>query len=189
MVEIQGFLAGWMVLNKLLGELRKKDVNIPNHIYSDFRSSKMLIEYLRTYENRDDIDTESAVDMRKEMEFTILRLRETMMVWAEEREGVKYRKSWEQQFYEAMHGANMQLETESETPISDLPREKDVSFFRIKLPDEIPVEIISEIAEYCGVLISLDGDYHLQVSGRRDCVQDALKRIGDRFYGDSELNS
>jgi hypothetical protein len=68
-----------------------------------------------------------------------------------------------------------------------LPREKDVSFFRIRLPDEIPVEIVSELAEDCSVLITLDGDRHLQVSGKKECVRDAMKRLGELFYGRGEL--
>ena len=79
-------------------------------------------------------------------------------------------------------------EEEPVTQISDIPREKDVGFFRIKLPDEIPVEVISELAEDCGVLIDLDGERHLKVSGNRDCVRDALKRLGRIFYGESKLN-
>jgi hypothetical protein len=55
------------------------------------------------------------------------------------------------------------------------------------LPDEIPVEIVSELAEDCQVLISLDGDRHLQVSGKKECVRDAMKRLGELFYGRSEL--
>ena len=58
---------------------------------------------------------------------------------------------------------------------------------RIKLPDGIPVEIISEVAEHCEVLITLDGDHHLQVSGKEKCVQDAMKKLGEIFYGESKL--
>jgi hypothetical protein len=78
-------------------------------------------------------------------------------------------------------------EDDSSTPISDLPREKDIGFFRIRLPDDIPVEIVSEIAEDCRVIIDLDGDRHLKVSGKREFVRDALKRLGNLFYGDSIL--
>ncbi|MFX0107911.1 MAG: DUF2096 family protein, partial [Candidatus Hodarchaeota archaeon] len=94
----------------------------------------------------------------------------------------------EDRFQRAIEG-EYQPDEEDKTPISDIPREKDVSFFRIRLPEDIPVEIVSEIAEDCEVLISLDGDRHLQVSGKKDCVRDAMKRLGEIFYGESRLAS
>jgi hypothetical protein len=187
MVSVKGLKAGWMVLNDLLGELRSKDVFIPDLIYADLRNSKMVLEYLDSYEQEIKAANPCDSELEQEMEFKIFRLRETMMIWAEQREGVEYREIWEKRFNEAIHGDLDVDEEDSPTPISDLPREKEVGFFRMKLPEDIPVEIISEIAEDCRVLIDLDGDRHLKVSGKRDCVRDALKRLGSLFYGDSQL--
>jgi hypothetical protein len=186
--SINEFKAGWMVLNNLLGELKSKGVFIPDLTYADLRNSKMVLEYLSTYGDEvkaaDPCDTE----LEQEMELKILRLKDTMLIWAEQKEGMEYRQSWEKRFDDAIHG-NLDVEMEvPETSISDIPREKDIGFFRIKLPEDIPVEIISELAEYCGVLIDLDGERHLKVSGKRDCVRDALKRLGNIFYGESKLN-
>ncbi|MFW9846520.1 MAG: DUF2096 family protein [Candidatus Thorarchaeota archaeon] len=186
MVDIDGLRAGWTVLNELLGELREKDIFIPDLTYADLRNSKMVIEYLSSFE-RDLKESDHADEkLRIEMETKILSLRETLMAWAEEREGVGYRQVWETKFQMALDGGVPPVEDDS-TPISDIPREKDVGFFRIRLPEDTPVEIVSEIAEDCGVLISLDGDRHLQVSGNKDCVRDAMKRLGEIFYGDSKL--
>jgi hypothetical protein len=175
-----------MVLNDLLGELREKDVFIPDLTYADLRNSKMVIEYLSSFEG--DLKESDHADekLRVEMETKIMSLRETMMVWAEERDGVGYRQAWEEKFQRALEG-EVQHVDEQKTPISDIPREKEIGFFRIRLPDEIPVEIISELAENCGVLISLDGDRHLQVSGKKERVRDAMTRLGELFYGDSKL--
>ncbi|MGY5874522.1 MAG: DUF2096 family protein [Candidatus Thorarchaeota archaeon] len=189
MVSLDGLYAGWIVLNELLGALREKDAFIPDLTYADFRNSKMVIEYLRSFDTDIKVQENADSQLQQEMELKIYRLRQTMMVWAEEKAGVDYRKEWEQRFDDALHGrapASVEPE-ESPTPISDIPREKDVGFFRIRLPDEMPVEIISEIAEDCGVLISLDGDRHLQVSGNRECVRDAMKRLGEMFYGESKM--
>jgi hypothetical protein len=186
LVNIDGLRAGWTVLNDLLGELREKDVFIPDLTYADLRNSKMVIEYLSSFEGDLKASDHADEKLRVEMETKIMSLRETMMVWAEERNGVGYRQEWEEKFQRALEGEVEEVE-EQKTPISDIPREKDVGFFRIRLPDEIPVEIISELAEDCGVLISLDGDRHLQVSGNKDCVRDAMTRLGELFYGDSKL--
>ena len=186
MVSVRGLKAGWMVLNSLLGELKSKDVFIPDLTYADLRNSKMVLEYLDSYEQEIKQADPCDSDLEQEMEFKIQRLRETLLIWAEQREGIEYRKSWESKFNEAIHGEHIK-EEEPSTPISDLPREKDIGFFRIKLPEDIPVEIVSEIAEDCRVLIDLDGDRHLKVSGKRECVRDALKKLGDLFYGDSIL--
>ncbi|MHA2020222.1 MAG: DUF2096 family protein [Candidatus Thorarchaeota archaeon] len=185
-MNIDGLRAGWTVLNDLLGELREKDVFIPDLTYADLRNSKMVIEYLSSFEGDLKASDHADEKLRVEMETKIMSLRETMMVWAEERNGVGYRQEWEEKFQRALEGEVEEVE-EQKTPISDIPREKDVGFFRIRLPDEIPVEIISELAEDCGVLISLDGDRHLQVSGNKDCVRDAMTRLGELFYGDSKL--
>ena len=189
MVSVKGLKAGWMVLNNLLGELKSKGVFIPDLTYADLRNSKMVLEYLDSYEQEIKEADPCDSKLEQEMELKVLRLRETMMIWAEQKDGVEYRESWEKRFNDAIHGKIDLSEDDSYTPISDLPREKDIGFFRIRLPDDIPVEIISEIAEDCRVLIDLDGERHLKVSGKRECVRDALKRLGNLFYGDSKLKN
>lgn len=189
MVSLDGLLAGWAVLNELLGALKERDVFIPNLTYADLRNSKMSLEYLRSFESEIKSGAQCEDDSRleTEMEIQIQRLRDTLMVWAEEKEGTEYRNSWDVRFDKAIRGESEEYKPEPQVHISDIPREKDVGFFRIKLPDDIPVEIVSEMAEDCMVNISLDGERHLQVSGKRECVRDAMKRLGQLFYGDSKL--
>ncbi len=187
MVSVDDLHAGWMVLNNLLGELRSKGVFIPDLVYADLRNSKMVIEYLRSFGSEIKQPEQCDADLQQEIEIKVQALRETLMVWAEEKDGVQYRQAWETRFGDAIHGRGEVASEDPPTPISDLPREKDVSFFRIRLPDEIPVEIVSELAEDCSVLITLDGDRHLQVSGKKECVRDAMKRLGELFYGRGEL--
>jgi hypothetical protein len=188
-VSLDNLLSGWIVLNDLLGALREKDVFIPDLTYADLRNSKMSLEYLRSFESeiRSGAKCEDDNRLQMEMELQIQRLRDTLMVWAEEKEGIDYRNSWETRFEEAIKGESKEYQPEPQVHISDIPRDKQVGFFRIKLPDEIPVEVISEIAEDCMGNISLDGERHLQVSGKKDCVRDAMQRIGQLFYGDSKL--
>ncbi|MFW9868127.1 MAG: DUF2096 family protein [Candidatus Thorarchaeota archaeon] len=189
MVSLDGLLAGWRVLNDLLGALRDRDVFIPDLTYADLRNSKMSLEYLRSFESeiRSQSRCEDDDRLQMEMEIQIQRLRDTLMVWAEDKEGIEYRNIWETRFEKALKGESEEYKPEPEVHISDIPREKDVGFFRIKLPEDIPVEIASEIAEDCMVNISLDGERHLQVSGKRECVRDAMKRLGQLFYGDSKM--
>ncbi|MFW9832437.1 MAG: DUF2096 family protein [Candidatus Thorarchaeota archaeon] len=189
MVSLDDLLAGWVVLNDLLGDLKKKNVFIPDLTYADLRNSKMSLEYLRSFESElksgEQCDADAQLQM--EMEINIQRLRDTLMVWAEEKEGLEYRASWETRFSKALAGESDEYKAESQVHISDIPRERDVGFFRIKLPEDIPVEIVSEIAEDCMVNISLDGERHLQVSGKRECVRDAMKKLGHIFYGDNKM--
>ena len=189
MVSLENLLAGWIVLNDLLGALKEKDVFIPDLTYADLRNSKMSLEYLRSFESEIKSPSQCEDDdrLRLEMENHIQRLRDTLMIWAEEKEGVEYRNSWEARFSKAIKGESEEYKPEPQVHISDIPREKDVGFFRIKLPEDIPVEIVSEIAEDCMVNISLDGERHLQVSGKRECVRDAMKKLGQLFYGDSKI--
>lgn len=188
MVTLDGLYAAWHILNELLGELNGNGVFIPKYTYADMRNAKMVIEYLRSFDEDIQSFQRSDIDLREEMEGKMLSLRESLMVWAEENQGVIYRQNWEQRFERALRGEEVDIIIEEQVPISDIPREKDVGFFRIRLPDEIPVEVISEIAEDCRVIISLDGDRHLQVSGKKECVRDAMQRLGQLFYGESRIS-
>jgi len=187
MVSLEGLLAGWTVLNDMLGDLRERGAFIPDLTYADLRNTKMTMEYLRSFE--EDIKATDMADtrLREEIEIKVLGLRESFMAWAEEVGGTENRRVWENRFDDAIHGKLKLPKEDRQVPISSLPRDKDVGFFRIKLPDDIPVEIISDLAEDCRVNISLDGERHLQVSGKRECVRDAMKRLGGLFYGKSRL--
>ncbi len=189
MVTLDGLYSAWMVLNDLLGDLREKGVHIPDLTYTDFRNSKMLLEYLRSLE--EDLRASDNADekLRVDMEDKILRLRETLLSWAEAEIGVEYRKKWEEEIRSGLREEIDLPETETPVPISDLPREKEVSFFRMRLPEGIPVEVVSEIAEHCNVLISLDGERHLQVSGKKDCVRRAMILLGETFYGKNQIKN
>ncbi len=188
MVSLQGLLAGWTVLNDMLGHLRQKGAFIPDLTYADLRNTKMTMEYLRSFEQ--DIKSSDAADtrLREEIEIKVLSLRESFMAWAEEVGGAENRRTWEKRFDDAIHGRLELPKEDRQVPISSLPRDKDVGFFRIKLPDDIPVEVISDLAEDCRVNISLDGERHLQVSGKRECVRGAMKRLGGLFYGKNRLD-
>ena len=81
MVTVRGLKAGWMILNELLGELKSKSVFIPNLIYADMRNSKMVLEYLSSYENENMAADSCDDNLEQEMELQIFRLRETLMMW------------------------------------------------------------------------------------------------------------
>ncbi len=189
MASLEGIHAAWMVLNDLLGALEEKGRFIPDLAYADLRNLKMSIEYLRSFKGDISVQEGADVRLRDDIEVKIQSISKTMMQWAEESNEVEYRKEWETKFHDALQGKTPPPSLDSQVPISDLPREKDVSFFRIKLPEDIPVEIISEIAEDCGVLIHLDGNRHLQISGKKDCVRDTMKRLGELFYGESKMKN
>ena len=187
MISIEGLSKGWLVLNEIIGELEEGGMFIPDLTYGDLRNAKMVIEYLRSFGNEISANQQADVTLQQEIEHKLDVLKATLLSWAEETWDRERRENWENRFNSAI---NLETETHAEepVPISDIPHEKDVGFFRIRLPDDIPVEVISEIAEDCEVLIHLDGDRHLQVSGKRECVRDAMKRIGELFYGKSRFD-
>ncbi len=182
MISLEGLYAGWNVLNELLGELGRRGAFIPEFTYSQLRNSKMSLEYLRSLRNDLSSSSEEDERLREEMERTMFDLRATLMGWAQQHGGQAYRDSWEQRFEHALREGARPSEEEQPVPITAIPREQDIAFFRIRLPDDIPVEVISDLAESCRVNISLDGERHLQVSGKRECVRIALKRLGSLFY-------
>jgi hypothetical protein len=146
----------------------------------------MVLEYLHSFEDDIRIGEGDENQLQQEIEQKILVLKDSLLVKAQDGVGKEYRESWESKFIQASE-CKLDDVDESKTPISDIPRDKDTAYFRIRLPDEIPVEIVSELAEDCRVNVSLDGERHLQVSGKKECVRDAMKRLGELFYGESKL--
>ncbi len=184
MASIEGLAQGWSVLNDLIGELEEGGMFIPDLTYGDLRNAKMVIEYLRSFRGEISANQNADVTLQQEIEHKLDVLKATLLSWAEETWNKSRRENWERRYNDAVN-LETDVHIEKSVPISDLPHEKDVGFFRIRLPEDIPVEVISEIAEDCEVLIHLDGDRHLQVSGKREYVRDAMKRIGELFYGKS----
>ncbi|MBN2229446.1 MAG: DUF2096 family protein [Candidatus Thorarchaeota archaeon] len=187
MTSLADLRSVWMVLNDLMGELERNGVVLSDLAYADLRNSKMVIEYLSSFE--DDIRAGEGGDtqLKLEIEQKVLVLKDSLLIRAEERVGPDFRKVWEHKFNLALEGKLLHTDIDTKVPISDIPRDKDTAYFRIKLPDYIPVEIVSELAEDCRVNVFLNGDRHLQVSGKKECVRDAMKRLGQLFYGENKL--
>ncbi|MHA1138045.1 MAG: DUF2096 family protein [Candidatus Thorarchaeota archaeon] len=188
MTSLSNIRAVWMVLNDLMGDLEKKGVSLSNLAYADLRNSKMVIEYLNSFEEEIRASEGGDTKLKLEIEQKVLVLKDSLLIRSEDKVGKEYRESWESKFEQAAEGKHDSVGKEAKTPISDIPRNKDTAYFRIRLPDDIPVEIVSELAEDCQVNVSLDGERHLQVSGRKECVRDAMKKLGELFYGQSKLN-
>ncbi len=186
MYSVAALRSAWMILNDLVGELERTGVFLPDLIRADLRNAKMVIEYLDSFSKDIGATDSQDTDLHNEISAKVLSIKDVIMQQAEDK-GVGYREQWLQKFEDALEGRLDAADHVTKTPISDIPRDKYTGFFRIKLPDEIPVEVISEMAEDCRVNISLDGERHLQVSGSRECVRDAMKRLGELFYGESKL--
>ena len=176
-----------MVLNDLMGDLEKNGVLLSDLAYADLRNSKMVIEYLNSFEEEIRASEGGDTQLKLEIEQKILVLKDSLLIRSQDKIGTEYRENWESKFNDALAGKLDSSIDESKTPISDIPRDKDIAYFRIKLPDEIPVEIVSELAEHCQVNVSLDGERHLQVSGKKECVRDAMTKLGELFYGENKL--
>jgi hypothetical protein len=187
LTSLPNLRAIWMVLNDLMGDLEKNSIALSDLAYADLRNSKMVIEYLSSFEDEIRASEGGETQLKLEIEQKVLVLKDSLLIRAEDKVGKEYRDKWEAKFEQASEGKLHSRVDEAKTPISDIPRDKDTAYFRIKLPDEIPVEIVSELAEDCQVNVSLDGERHLQVSGKKECVRDAMKRLGELFYGESKL--
>lgn len=185
MYSVSALKSAWMVLNELVGELEREGVFLPDLIRADLRNAKMVIEYLGSF-SEDILEDSKDNDIQAEISAKVLSIRDTVIQQAEAK-GDEYKTRWKNRFDYALEGRLDEEFSDSKAPISDIPRDKDTGFFRIRLPEEIPVEVVSEMAEDCEVNISLDGERHLQVSGSKECVRDAMKRLGELFYGQSKL--
>ena len=187
MTSLLNLRAGWMILNDLIGELEKNGVKLSDLAYADLRNSKMVLEYLSSFEDEIRAGPEGDTQLKQEIEQKVLVLKDSLLIKAADRIGLDFRETWESKFNQALEGELSLLDEDSKTPISEIPRDIGTAYFRIKLPDNIPVEVISELAENCQVNVFLNGDRHLQVSGKEDCVRQAMKKLGELFYGESKL--
>ena len=187
MISLPNLKTVWMILNDLMGDLERNGVSLSDLAYADLRNSKMVIEYLNSFEEEIRAGEGGDTQLKLEIEEKVLILRDSLLIKAGDKLGQEYRKKWESKFELASEGKLDIPADDEKIPISDIPRDKDTAYFRIRLPEDIPVEIVSELAEHCQVNVSLDGERHLQVSGKKECVRDAMKRLGELFYGDSKL--
>ncbi|MGQ4911248.1 MAG: DUF2096 family protein [Candidatus Thorarchaeota archaeon] len=186
MYTVEGLRAAWAVLNELVGELEREGVFLPDLIRADLRNAKMVIEYLDSFADDIGASDSSDADLHAEIEQKVLSISKTVLSQAAEKDS-EYQARWQQRFDDAIGGLLEVEKEEARVHVSDIPREEGVGFFRIRLPEDIPVEVVSEMAEACRVNISLDGERHLQVSGSKECVRDAMQRLGELFYGESKL--
>lgn len=187
MTSLLNLKAGWMILNNLIGELEKNGVKLSDLAYTDLRNSKMVLEYLSSFKDEIRPGPEGYAQLKLEIEQKILVLKDSLLIKAGERIGLNFRDTWESKFNQSLEGELLLLDEDSRTPISEIPRDMGTAYFRIKLPDNIPVEVISELAEEYQVNVFLNGDKHLQVSGKKDCIRQAMKKLGELFYGESRL--
>jgi len=111
------------VKKDLMGDLEKNGVSLSDLAYADLRNSKMVIEYLDSFEEEIRAGEGGDTQLKLEIEQKVLVLKDSLLIRAQDKVGIEYRKSWESKFEQALEGKLESTAEETKTPISDIPRQ------------------------------------------------------------------
>ena len=104
MTSLQNLKAIWMVLNDLMGDLERNGVSLSDLAYADLRNSKMVIEYLNSFEEEIRAGEGGETQLKLEIEQKVLVLKDSLLIKAGDKLGQDYRKTWESKFELASEG-------------------------------------------------------------------------------------
>lgn len=164
----------WLVLVKLLTDLKKKNHEIPHEFNSDLALARSSINtYKRDPTHPEMINALANADM------TLNRIQESLITIAEE-EGEEYLDKWLDYLKRATKGEKVfeMPQSRSKFLINTPP---GMSSGRITLKNPLAEERVNEIAEWNGLIIEFDDDYTVALYGDKDKVQHGLKEMGPFF--------
>ena len=93
MTSLDNIRAVWMVLNDLMGDLEKSGVSLSNLAYADLRNSKMVIEYLNSFEEEIRAGEGGDTQLKLEIEQKVLVLKDSLLIRAQDKVGIEGRSA------------------------------------------------------------------------------------------------
>lgn len=164
----------WLVLIKLLTDLKKKGYEIPD----DFNPELALIRSSINFYKKDP----SHIDMINALakaEMSLNNIQESLISLAE-MEGEEYVEKWNDLLKSASKGEEVfqMPQSRSKFLVNTPP---GMSRGRITLKSPLAEERVQEIAEWNGLIIEFDDDYTVALYGDKSDVQFGLKEMGPFF--------
>ncbi len=159
----------WKVLSDLLVELRSKGAEIPPEVVRDLRLARSLIEAMKVSPH------ESVVARLDELLFNV---EAYLLAEAEATLGPEGAREWSRRLEEAMTTPPTAAREEAEVRFRPgLPRGEH--WVRVRISEELPRELLEQLAAEEGVKASLQPDGYILVSGEREKVRSFIRRLAE----------
>ncbi|MCF0226882.1 MAG: DUF2096 domain-containing protein [Methanobrevibacter sp.] len=164
----------WLVLVKLLTDLKKKGYEIPDEHNSDLALARSSINFYK----KDPTNMEMINALAKS-DIMMNEIQESLLAMAEQ-EGEEYINEWLDLLSRSTRGEEVfkMPQSRSKFLINAPP---GMSSGRITLKKPLAEERVQEIAEWNGLIIEFDDDYTVALYGDKNNVQDGLKEMGPFF--------
>lgn len=164
----------WLVLNKLIADLNKKEIEIPNDINPEMGLIKSSISFYK----KDPTHIEMINSLAK-ADMSLNSIQEKLLSLAEE-QGEDYLNKWLDLLKKATKGEEVfEMPKINSKFIVNAP--PGMSSGRINLKQPLAEERVQEIAEWNGLIIEFDEDLSLSIFGDKINVQHGLKELGPFF--------
>jgi hypothetical protein len=161
--------AVWKVLEKIIMDFKKREVNIKEDLISELRHTKTLINILKA----DPFN----IDLSGQVKENLRNLESQLITEGETRFGNKYTKKWLKQLDEANRSVIEKQESKT-TFIPGIPRNK--KWIRIKPSSELKLEKLKALAVESKLKFKLQNNYFL-VYGEDESTKTFIKKIAREF--------
>ncbi len=158
----------WKVLSDLLVELRSKGAEIPPEVVRDLRLSRSLIEAMKVSPH------ESVVARLDELLFNV---EAYLLAETEEVLGPEGAREWSRRLEEAMTAQPTEAREAEVRFRPGLPRGEH--WVRVRISEELPRDLLEQLATEEGVKANLQPDGYLLVSGEREKVRSFIRRLAE----------
>ena len=170
---MSGFGARWRILSDLLVELRAHGADIPPYVVRDLRSARSLIEVLKADPGCEGVA--GRIDM------LLTNVESFLLAEVEMRLGPEAAKEWEDRISKAISEAEGASREAGARFRPGLPRGEH--WIRVRPSEEIPRELVEELARTEGVSVELQPDGYLLVRGEEGKVKSFVRKMAERLRG------
>jgi len=161
-----GYLAVWKVLEKMIADLRKKGIAVPDKVMNDLKSAKTMIKIL----NADYSRGETAQSIEEYLE----NVEAHIVSEAQEKFGVKYVDEWLRRLGEARRQTSDEEEEEARF-MPGVPHGH--KWIRVKPLPELPIEKLIKLAKDSKLSYNIQEDRFLLVHGKDEDIKLFVKKI------------
>lgn len=164
----------WLVLVKLLTDLKKKGHEIPNEINPELGLIRSSINFYKKDPSHPDM-----INALAKADMSLNNIQETLLEIASN-EGEDYVDEWLGLLRESMQGKEVfKIPNSRSKFLVNTP--PGMSLARITLKNPLAEERVQEIAEWNGLIIEFDDDITVALYGDKENVQSGLKEMGPFF--------
>lgn len=170
----------WMILADLLGDLRKRNMEIPPGLNRDIQIVKSSINFYKV----DPTDPERIGEIKRINEL-ITSIQDTLLTLADDISD-EYVESWVEKLKKASMGEKI-YQIPEKKPKYMVGAPSGFSMARLTFKKPISEERLVDIAEYHNVIIEFEDDNVIILYGDKDNIQKSLKELSTFFNEQLEV--